>query len=153
MPRSAFEPHVQEVILASWREVSSWFSDQYKSGSLEIYLVSDKKMRILNKQYRDLDKVTDVISLDFGEDPLEGKMGVIYLARGLVKKIADHFGHSVADEIVFLVVHGILHVWGYDHEKKSDEKKMLAATKIVLQNFPQYTPMLATYKPRSLIDY
>lgn len=152
VPEWKFEPHVQQVLTTCWREVSFWFRD-FSEALVEIYLVSDKKMKQLNALHRKLDKVTDVLSLDYGVDRQGTKLGVIYLAQGVVRKIAMHFQHSSEDEIVFLSVHGMLHIWGYDHEEKADEAEMLRAMKIVLENVPHYTPLLATYKRRSSIDY
>ncbi len=152
VPRKEFEPHVQAVLRAAWHEVSL-LCGGFSQALLEVHVVSDKRMKQLNLEHRTLDRVTDVISLDYGIDQFGVKLGVIYLARGVMRKLADYFQHAVSDEQVFLVVHGMLHIWGFDHEEKADETKMLQAMKIVLENFPAYTPLLATYERRSLIDY
>lgn len=152
MPQSGFSPHAKKVLRTCWYEVFLW-QENFVGAELEIYLVEDSEMRKINAQYRNLDKVTDVVSLDFGCDPLGHKLGVVYLASGVINRVAKKLNHSREAEIVFLTVHGMLHIWGYDHEKKADENRMLRAMKIVLENFPQYTPLLATYKRRSSIDY
>lgn len=152
VPAKEFPPHVQHILRGCWHEVFSW-QKKIMGAELELYIIGDEEMREINNKYRQIDKVTDVISLDFGEDDLQGKLGVIYLNRHLITKMAKHFGHSEDAEIIFLSVHGMLHVWGYDHEKKSDEEVMVSAMKRILENVPQYAPLVATYKRRSVIDY
>ncbi len=72
-------------------------------------------MRRLNKQWRGNDRVTDVLSFESGE---------ILINYDQAKRQAIELKHSTRDEVIFLLVHGVLHVYGYDHEKPSDAKKM-----------------------------
>ena len=84
------------------------------TGDLSIALVSDRRMRALNRQFRGKDKVTDVLSFPSDE---RGFMGDIVIAAAVAKKQASAHGHSVQTEIRVLALHGLLHLLGYDHEK------------------------------------
>ena len=90
-------------------------------GDLSIAIVSDRRMRALNRQFRGKDKVTDVLS--FPSDPSNslraderGFMGDIVIASGVAKRQAKAAGHSAQTEIRVLALHGLLHLLGYDHE-------------------------------------
>ena len=88
-------------------------------GDLCVALVSDARMRALNRQFRGKDKVTDVLSF-----PAEtrGFLGDIVIASGVAKKQAKAAGHSLNIEIRVLALHGLLHLLGYDHD--GDDGKM-----------------------------
>lgn len=88
---------------------------------VSIAFVSPKNMRALNKQWRGKDKITDVLSFPLDEGPLKGE---ILLSYEQALKQANELGHSTRDELWFLIVHGVLHVFGYDHETPKDAKRM-----------------------------
>ncbi len=92
-----------------------------KDTLVSVAFVDKKMMRRLNKQYRGKDKVTDVLS--FGLDDNES-LGELILSYDQARIQAKEMGHSVRDEIVFLIVHGMLHLYGHDHEKTSEAKLM-----------------------------
>jgi len=87
-----------------------------KPAVLSVAFVSEQTIRALNKQYRGKDKVTDVLSF---EDVHE-----ILICYPQAKRQARQMGHSVRNEIVFLLVHGVLHAFGYDHIRPADANKM-----------------------------
>ena len=96
-------------------------------GDLCVALVSDARMRALNRQFRGKDKVTDVLS--FPADPstplgagTRAFLGDIVIASGVAKKQAKAAGHSLNIEIRVLALHGLLHLLGYDHD--GDDGKM-----------------------------
>ena len=91
-------------------------------GDLSIAIVSDRRMRALNRQFRGKDAVTDVLS--FPSDQ-RGFLGDIVIASGTLAKQAKAAGHSVQTEVRVLALHGLLHLLGYDHE--SDDGKMARA--------------------------
>lgn len=88
-------------------------------GDLSVALVSDRRMRALNRQFRGKDAVTDVLSFPSDE---RGFLGDIVIASGVATKQAKAAGHTVQTEVRVLALHGLLHLIGYDHE--SDEGKM-----------------------------
>ena len=91
-------------------------------GDLSIAIVSDKRMRALNRQFRGKDKVTDVLS--FPADA-RGFMGDIVIAAGVATRQAREAGHTAQTEMRVLALHGLLHLLGYDHE--ADEGRMARA--------------------------
>ena len=96
--------------------------------NVNIVLCSDEFVREMNKSYRRLDKVTDVLSFEWHEDfPGEETMlGEIYIARDQVKRQAPQYGNTFFAELKRVIVHGLLHLSGYDHIKAADRKVMRA---------------------------
>jgi probable rRNA maturation factor len=82
-------------------------------GDLSVAVVSDRRMRALNRQFRGKDKVTDVLS--FPADT-RGFLGDVVIAGGIAMKQARDAGHPVQTELRVLALHGLLHLLGYDHE-------------------------------------
>ena len=83
---------------------------------MTVAIVSDGRIRDLNKRFRRVDKVTDVLS--FPSD-LPAYLGDIVIARGLAARQSKRLGHSVKSEVRVLALHGLLHLLGYDHERDS----------------------------------
>jgi probable rRNA maturation factor len=90
-------------------------------GDLSIAIVSDRRMRALNRQFRGKDAVTDVLSFPSDE---RGFLGDIVIAAGVSAKQAKAAGHPVQTEVRVLALHGLLHLLGYDHESDDDDGKM-----------------------------
>jgi probable rRNA maturation factor len=106
-------------------------------SEVSLTLVSDEVIRDLNRQYRKIDKPTDVLSFLMGEPNYEDKsvnLGDIIISVPTAKRQAAQYGHSLGREMAFLTVHGMLHLLGYDHVAKSDEKIMIAKQNQVLQS-------------------
>jgi len=80
-----------------------------------IALVSNARIRALNKQFRRKDAVTDVLSFDPSD---------IAIASAVARRQAREAGHSYADELKVLALHGLLHLMGYDHHARSDRGRM-----------------------------
>lgn len=111
--------------------------EKVKNAILSIVFVNNEEIRRINKEYRGIDKVTDVISFAF-EDNLKilyNKMrvlGDIYICIPRMLEQAKDYGHSEKRELSFLTVHGLLHLLGYDHMNKDDEEKMFALQELIL---------------------
>ena len=94
-----------------------------------IIIVDNKKIHEINKEYRNIDRETDVISFAM-EDNMDVEytdfrlLGDIYISIDKVIIQAKEYGHSNLREICFLVTHGILHLLGYDHMEPDEEKEM-----------------------------
>ena len=88
---------------------------------VSIAFISPKEMKKLNKQYRGKDGVTDVLSFCYEDEDIVGELLICYEQA---KKQALLRKHSVRDEVIFLIVHGLLHLFGHDHENEKDKKKM-----------------------------
>jgi probable rRNA maturation factor len=108
------------------------FSHVEGDASVNIIFISNQDMIALNKQYRKLNKTTDVLTFPSDFEAFE-TMGDIFINIIKVKEQAESFGHSEAREVAFLAVHGYLHILGYDHHKEDDEKKMILAQETILK--------------------
>jgi probable rRNA maturation factor len=105
--------------LAAWLEKAA---PPRARGEVTVALISDERMRTLNRAYRGKDYATDVLSF-----PVDDKrfLGDIAIATGVAARQADEAGHPVATELRVLALHGLLHLLGYDHER--DGGKMTRA--------------------------
>jgi len=85
-------------------------------GIVNILLTSSAEMKSLNRRFRGKDKPTDVLSFPAGPDARKHFAGEIAISAEIATKNARSLGHSPADEVKILVLHGVLHLRGYDHE-------------------------------------
>ena len=125
------------------KELEVYFKDieEYYKKALEVLEISDDfdlsliivgktKIRSINKNYRNIDKVTDVISFaeidsdDYDYLCDEVNLGDIFINVDRVNSQAKKYNHSIKREFIFLFIHGLLHLLGYDHMEKEDEKIM-----------------------------
>jgi probable rRNA maturation factor len=88
-------------------------------GTVTIALVSDARIRALNRSYRRKDEVTDVLSFSTSHEPpaTSPHLGDIAIARPVARRQARDAGHSEQTELRVLALHGLLHLLGYDHER------------------------------------
>lgn len=105
-----------------------------------IIFVDNAKIHELNKQYRKVDKPTDVITfaLEDHEDIefADGRvLGDIYISIDKAKEQAKDYGHSLKRELAFLCIHGFYHLLGYDHMTEEEEKVMFAKQEEVLNAY------------------
>ncbi|MEQ1896257.1 MAG: rRNA maturation RNase YbeY [Vicinamibacterales bacterium] len=91
------------------------------AGSVCVALVSDARIRGLNRQYRGVDKTTDVLSFPSGD----AFLGDIVIATGVARRQAEAAGHALSTELKVLALHGLLHLLGYDHETDGGEMARL----------------------------
>ena len=92
-----------------------------RGGLVNVILCPDALVRQLNRDYRGLDKVTDVLSFEWNVD---GVLGEVYVAEPQVRRQAPRFGNSFRGELRRMLVHGILHLCGHDHMKAGERKRM-----------------------------
>ena len=124
--------YLYEVIAATLKE------EQVSNAVFSIVFVGLEEIHALNKNYRGIDRPTDVISFaleDSDDFELEGVrvLGDIYVCIDKMKKQALESGHSEKRELSFLVCHGLLHLLGYDHMKKEDEAIMFGKQDKILE--------------------
>ncbi len=104
--------------------------DKLKVGDVtfNIIFVNNDYIHKLNKEYRNIDRETDVITFALEDDktfnPEERILGDIYISIDKAKSQSIEYGHSLMRELCFLSVHGMLHLLGYDHMEKEDERVM-----------------------------
>ena len=95
-------------------------------GDVSIAVVSDRRMRALNRQFRGKDTTTDVLSVPATHMPgVSTFLGDSVIAISVATRQAREAGHSVSTEMKILALHGLLHLLGYDHD--SDDGKMARA--------------------------
>lgn len=125
----------------SGRGLGSWLSraaPPTARGEVTIALVSDARMRTLNRSYRGKDYATDVLSFPVASPaaakpgappwPDAGYLGDIVIATGVAHRQADEVGHPVATELKVLALHGLLHLLGYDHDQDQGAMAALEAS-------------------------
>ncbi len=105
-----------------------------------VIFVTSEKIHEINREYRNVDRVTDVISFAL-EDSIEGykeeirMLGDIYICVDKMKEQAKLYNHSVLREMCFLTTHGLLHLLGYDHMEEDDEKVMFSLQEELLNEY------------------
>lgn len=95
-------------------------------GEVEVVIVGDSEIKRLNCECRGKDKVTDVLSFAWQEDAVVGSdmLGQIYISYPQIKRQAKTWQVTVKEEFSRMLVHGLLHLVGYDHSNEKDSKKM-----------------------------
>lgn len=103
---------------------------------VDITIVDDAEIHTLNRDYRNVDRSTDVLSFALDEEseeepelvggPEEHLLGDIIISAETAARQAEEFGHGLEREIVYLAVHGLLHLSGYDHMNDADKAVMRA---------------------------
>lgn len=130
----------EEVYLDLLKKTISYLSIKC-SPIVSISLVSKELIQNINRDYRHIDKVTDVISFAFldneDRDSILNKkgevvLGDIYICLDVAKEHSIEYGHSLDRELRFLFIHGLLHLLGYDHMKKEDEEIMFPLQEKIL---------------------
>ena len=102
------------------------------AGTVEVALVSDRRMRALNARFRQVDRATDVLSFPAegsptraGRTAADRHLGDIAIARGVAARQARERGHALRTEIRILALHGLLHLVGHDHERDTGQMRRL----------------------------
>jgi len=107
----------------------------YDDRDLSIACESDEAVQELNQQYRGINQPTDVLSFPSGEvDPHSGRvyLGDVIISLPAVSRQAQDLGHDFQTELAAVVIHGILHLAGYDHSRKAEKEEMFALQERIL---------------------
>lgn len=102
-----------------------------KSGNVSIVIINSELMKEMNFKYRMKNYVTDVLSFESDENRY---LGDIFICLKKVYEQAEEFRHSAEREYAFLLVHGILHLLGFDHENSEQEKEMFTFQERILND-------------------
>lgn len=121
-----------EQILLSVLQKTAEVYDISPQTEVSLVLANDEYIHALNREYRDKDCPTDVLSfaLNEGEEPIvidgpeEVLLGDIIISLETATRQAEEYGHSLERELAYLTVHGILHLLGYDHMVEDDKLEM-----------------------------
>jgi probable rRNA maturation factor len=100
-----------------------------KSGSVSLLFTDDEAIHTLNREFRQVDKPTDVLSFPSDEP---GFLGDIAISVPCAVRQAEEYGHSIDREIAFLTVHAMLHLFGYDHIDPDEEQTMRSRQREIL---------------------
>lgn len=122
-----FDFNVKQLIKKILKKTSKKLSIKKKHFVSYIFVDLDEIHRI-NKEYRQIDRPTDVISFAYIDDEVENvipeELGDIFICNEKVYEQAKEYGHSEYRECAFLITHGLLHLLGYDHMEKEEEEVM-----------------------------
>lgn len=149
----ALSKNFKKLIIKLLKTANKYSKFNQRKVQVEISFVDKEQIRLLNKKERNVDKATDVLSFptlnlkpmqkirikDFKDDiDQETKhlmLGDIIICEDVAKKNAEEYGHSYERELCYLIVHGFLHLLGYDHMEEDDKKVMRALEEAVLKKY------------------
>lgn len=122
---------VEEVLKIAIKE------EKIKNIEFSVIIVDNSYIHELNRDYRSVDKVTDVITFALEDNEVVSNdeyrlLGDIYISFDQALIQSKEYGHSLTRELCFLAVHGFLHLLGYDHMNKEDEEIMFSKQELIL---------------------
>ena len=134
-----FPTDIEENVRAAAEKVGELYG--VENGEVSVTLTNNEYIHTLNKQYRGIDRPTDVLSFalneseepDVEDGPDVNVLGDLVISVERAKEQAADYGHSVKREIAFLTVHGMLHLLGYDHMAEEDRIEMEAEQRFVME--------------------
>jgi len=139
---------VMETLVAQVVGKVLTYEECEESYEVSISFVNNEEIRSLNREYRGIDKATDVLSfpmLEFVDEELyeedentdyideEMALGDIVISMEKVLEQSEEYGHSFSRELAFLLVHGMLHLLGYDHEEEATDGEMFEKQEEILK--------------------
>lgn len=133
-----FKENYQQIYMEIINETVKQL-DINENIELSCILVDDQKIHEINKEYRNVDRSTDVISFALEDNEqyyvpgMPRSIGDIFISVDHAKIQADEYGHSLKREMCFLFTHGLLHLLGFDHMEPDEEAKMIAMQKTILE--------------------
>lgn len=135
--RQAILRRLAERVLAAVGEAQS---------ELSIDLVGDGRMRRLNRQYRKKDRATDVLAFAMRESvsPVSALLGDVVISVPTALRQAKEGGRALSEELAWLLVHGVLHLCGYDHERSDAEARRMKLREQKVLRSLRPVPTLAT---------
>jgi probable rRNA maturation factor len=121
---------VHEVLIHGLKKLN------IEEAIFNVIIVDNDYIHMLNKEYRNIDRETDVITFALEDDktfnPDIRILGDVYISIDKAKSQSIEYGHSLLRELCFLAVHGMLHLLGYDHMKKEEEEVMFKLQEEIL---------------------
>jgi probable rRNA maturation factor len=122
-----------EINLEEIEKIAKSITDK----EFELIIVDNKTIQELNKEYRNIDKATDVLSFPLDVSCEHMPIGSVIISADKVIEKANELGHSVEDEFKLLLIHGLLHLTGYDHETDNGEMREKEEELIKQFNLPE----------------
>lgn len=121
-----------EIDLTSLEEIAQ----EVTSKDIELIITENEEIQELNREHRNIDKATDVLSFPMEFDMPNMPVGSIVISVDFVNDKAREYNHSFNDELKLLFIHGLLHLVGYDHEVDSGEHRQKEEELIKQFNLP-----------------
>ena len=115
--------------------INNVLKNRSKNKFMNIIFTDNENIHKINKEYRNIDRVTDVISFancDDKENEDKNELGDVFISLERAYEQAKEYGHSEEREVAFLAVHAYLHLCGYDHMTPEDEKEMFSIQEDIL---------------------
>ena len=125
-------PVPRQLILKTLKHASR--NLKIKSTDLSVVFVSQPLIKKLNFNYRHQNQATDVLSFSYNHSRanLDGEIIICY---SILKKNARHYGHSIKQELVKILIHSLLHLIGYDHAQAKDARQMENLENKIIKSF------------------
>lgn len=111
--------------------ITNVFKTIESSEEMNVIFLDSEQMRALNQQFRKMNKTTDVLTFP-SDDVLIESIGDVFINIDKVREQALEYDHSEDREVAFLAIHGYLHILGYDHHTKEEEKLMIEKQRQIL---------------------
>lgn len=108
--------------------------------AVNLIVTNNRRLRILNRDYRSLDRPTDVLSFSYPPQKSSDLIGEVYVSAQRIRAQAREIGHSESAEALRLTCHGLLHVLGYDHKTPDQAQKMQRREKRYLRALKRNSP-------------
>ena len=121
-----------EIDLDEIEKIANFITDK----DFELIIVDNDTIQSINKEYRNIDKPTDVLSFPLDVSCEGMPIGSIIISSDKVKEMAEKLNHSIEDEFKLLLIHGLLHLIGYDHEVDNGEMREKEKEIITYFNLP-----------------
>ena len=120
------------------RAAKAALEHERRDGDIGVLLTDDKTIHQMNRDFRHVDRPTDVLSFPSSEGeqlmlPPSAYLGDIAISLETAERQAEEYGHSLARELSFLTVHGTLHILGYDHVDEAGREAMFALQTLILE--------------------
>lgn len=149
----ALSKNFKKLIYKLLKTANKYSKFNQRKVQVEISFVDAEQIRVLNREQRKIDKATDVLSFptlnlkpmtkikikdykdDIDQETKHLMLGDIIICEEVAKKNAQDYGHSYERELCYLVVHGFLHLLGYDHMEEEDKKIMRALEEATLKKY------------------
>jgi probable rRNA maturation factor len=109
-------------------------AEEFSDKEIELILTDDTEIRTINKEFRNIDAPTDVLSFPYEQIEL---LGSIVISYDYIQRGAQLYKHSEADEFTLLFIHGMLHILGFDHEADNGEMRLKEMEIIHKYNLPK----------------
>ena len=137
--KDLWSPKAEDIMYRACQLACSQEGIPEERVEVSVTFASENEIRELNREYRGIDKTTDVLSFpqfDMDEEvPEEGPifLGDVVICPEICRKQAEEYGHSIAREFTYLFIHSILHLLGYDHMDEDERKEMRLREKEILK--------------------